>query len=442
MRDLQLLFSIKSSLQGRTFTTGHLLKFIHTADVHIDSPLTGLTAYPEAPVEMLRTATRRAFSNLCDEAISQAVDFMIIAGDLYDGNWKDFNTGIFFCKEMGRLKNHNIPVFVLYGNHDAESEMTKTLQLPDNVKVFESRKPSTFPIPHLKVLLHGRSFKDAATHENLAATYPSPTAGHFNIGVLHTALEGKSVHANYAPCLEAELHAVGYSYWALGHVHEHAIMLGASTIVFPGNLQGRNVRETGPRGAVVVTVDDDGTCTVDRLLVDVLRWHLVEIDVTACTDIPSVVRAIGAELVRVGETSSASLPSAVRVRLTGRTAAHGELFGMERQLRQEVLALAAAIGTERMWIEKVVVATANPDDGQALAARGDAVADLQEILLQAEADPAFMSSLQSELMTLVTKVHTDLHAGIPYFKQIREQQLDALVAEVRPGLIAYIAKQQ
>ena len=249
------------------------MKFIHAADIHLDSPLIGLSAYPDAPVEMLRTATRRAFTNLCNKAIELEVDFMVIAGDLYDGSWKDFSTGIFFCKEMGRLNKVGIPVYVLYGNHDAASELTRTLQLPDNVKLFDFRKCSTFILAELNIALHGRSFKDAATTDNLAASYPMPIAGMFNIGVLHTALEGSSVHANYAPCTIAQLHGKGYDYWALGHVHEYHVIRGESMIVFPGNLQGRHVRETGARGAVMVHLDAQGNCHTDRLLVDVLRWH-------------------------------------------------------------------------------------------------------------------------------------------------------------------------
>ncbi len=241
------------------------MKFIHAADIHLDSPLTGLSAYVDAPVEMLRTATRDAFTNLVTEAIELQVDFMVIAGDLYDGTWKDHNTGVYFCKEMGRLKRASIPVYVLFGNHDAESEMTKKLQLPDNVFTFETRKPTTFRLEHLKVALHGHSFKEKETTENLVTGYPAPVQGMFNIGVLHTALEGNSAHANYAPCSLDELHAKGYNYWALGHVHEHQIWKGASTVVFPGNLQGRHIRETGPRGAVLVTADETGIQEIKRL---------------------------------------------------------------------------------------------------------------------------------------------------------------------------------
>ena len=112
------------------------MKFIHTADLHLDSPLRGLSAYADAPAERLRTATRDAFHNLVTQAIDEQVDFMVIAGDVYDGDWKDFNTGLFFVRQMGRLRHAGIPVYLLYGNHDADSEMTRGLELPDNVYVF------------------------------------------------------------------------------------------------------------------------------------------------------------------------------------------------------------------------------------------------------------------------------------------------------------------
>lgn len=418
------------------------MRFIHTADIHLDSPLTGLSAYADAPAKMLRSATRDAFTNLVSEAIEQQVDFMVIAGDLYDGGWKDHNTGIYFCREMGRLKKAGIPAYVKFGNHDAESEMTKKLLLPDNVFTFESRKPNTFKIDHLKVALHGRSFKEAATTENLATGYPAALPGMFNIGVLHTALGVQSTHANYAPCTMDELHAKGYQYWALGHVHEYQMWQGASTIVFPGNLQGRHIRETGPRGAVLVTADDAGVQQVERLFVDVLRWYSVEIDASGCNTLADVVRAIGRELEALVQNSPANMPSAIRIVVTGKTPAHGELFGMEAQLRAEVLALAAAIGPEQLWIEKVKTATSAADDGEAIRARGDALSDLQELLEQAETDPDFLKSLQDDLMGLVGKAPLALQDAVPYFKDIRSGDLAALVREVRPGLLSQLARME
>ena len=310
------------------------MKFIHTADIHLDSPLSGLAAYKDAPVDLLRNVTREAFTRLVDLAIEEAVDFMVIAGDLYDGTWKDYNTGHFFCREMGRLNQAGIPVYLLFGNHDADSEMTKKLTLPSNVHQFESRKPSTFRIDALKVALHGRSYKEAATVENLASGYPAPLAGWLNIGVLHTALEGYAAHANYAPCSVAELSAKGYDYWALGHVHEYSVIQTSPWIVFPGNLQGRHIRETGPRGAVMVNANAAGIQTVDRLLVDLLRWEVLVVDASEAGTLQEVTRLVGQAFERLLAATPGHLFLSVRICIQGRTKAHGELFGLESQLRE------------------------------------------------------------------------------------------------------------
>jgi DNA repair protein SbcD/Mre11 len=418
------------------------MRFIHAADIHLDSPLTGLSAYPDAPAQMLRSATRDAFTNLINEAIELQVDFVVIAGDLYDGGWKDHNTGIYFCREMGRLKKAGIPAYVKFGNHDAESEMTRKLVLPDNVHTFESRKAHTFIIKELNVALHGRSFKDAATTENLAQTYPDPLPGMFNIGVLHTALGGQSTHANYAPCTLDELHAKGYQYWALGHVHEYQVWQGPSTVVFPGNLQGRHIRETGPRGAVLVTAEESGVQKIERLFVDVLRWHSVNVDATTCNCLADVVHAINRELEGVIENSPSHMPSAVRITITGKTPVHGELFGMEAQLRAEVLASAAAIAPDRLWIEKVKTSTTASDETDAIRDRGDALADLQELFEEAQTDPEFLASLKGDLMTLVSKAPLELQHAVPYFKDIRNGDLSGLVGEVRPGLVSQLARME
>lgn len=415
------------------------MKFIHAADIHLDSPLSGLASYKDAPAELLRTATRDAFSNLVDEAIDEAVDFMVIAGDLYDGTWKDYNTGHFFCREMGRLNKANIPVFLLYGNHDAESEMTKKLVLPPNVHVFDARKPCTFRIEELGVALHGRSFKEGATTENLAVTYPAPVPGWLNIGVLHTALEGNASHATYAPCSLAELTAKGYGYWALGHVHEHAILQDAPWVVFPGNLQGRHIRETGPRGAVLVSADETGVHTVERLFVDVLRWHVVDVDAGGAYTLDEVVRLVGQAFEALVSNSSEKHYLSVRVNLKGKTAVHGELFGREMQVRAEVIGQAAAVGYDRLWVEKVRIETEPLESVEDIIARSDAIADLQILLESAPQDEGLLASLTEDLRQLVDKVPIDLVQAIPELQAIRDGNVARILQTVSPGLLAQLA---
>lgn len=413
------------------------MKFIHAADIHLDSPLHGLSAYPDAPAAQLRNASREAFTQLVDHAIEEAVAFVVIAGDLYDGDWRDHNTGIFFVKEMGRLKRAGIRVFVLFGNHDAESEMTKRLVLPDNVTTFSPKKPEVYKLDDLKVALHGQSFKDKVTTDNLASAYLQPVPGYFNIGVLHTALQGYAAHASYAPCSLDELHAKGYDYWALGHVHEFEHWNGKSNIVFPGNLQGRHIRETGRRGAVVVTVED-GHANIERLYVDVLRWETVAVDASSCTSMTEVVRQVGLtleDLLSVDE----HVPRAVRVTVQGRSRAHGALFGKAGDLRAEVLGQIAAIGNERLWLEKVKLATEPFEDSNDFRARMDAISDLQEILNEAETDPEFLKQLQADLHPFYSKVSSELKADVPLLELAREGQFAELVKHISPALLANLA---
>lgn len=416
------------------------MKFIHAADIHLDSPLVGLSAYQDAPAELLRLATRRAFENLVDEAIVEEVDFMVIAGDLYDGPWRDFNTGLFFAREMGRLNAANIPVYLLMGNHDAESEMTRRLVLPPNVFKFDSKKPQTYRIDSLRVALHGRSFKDAATTENLAATYPLPVEGWFNIGVLHTALEGNSAHANYAPCSIAELHAKGYQYWALGHVHEHRIISGNCTIAFPGNLQGRHIRETGPRGALMVTATGTEVQTVDRFFVDVLRWHRLDVDVSGVSSMTDVITAVGRGLEDLLHGADADKPHAVRVTVSGACQAHAELFGLEAQLREEIKAQAVSLGSDRLWIEKVRLETIPFETQESIAMRADAVAELQTLLAGAPTDAELLRSMHQDLMTLIGKLPLEIVTAIPALDDVRAGRLQELVQKTTPSLIAQVAK--
>ena len=416
------------------------MKFIHTADIHLDSPLSGLAAYKDAPADLLRTVTRDAFTKLVDVAIDESVDFMVIAGDLYDGTWKDYNTGHFFCREMGRLNKVGIPVYLLFGNHDADSEMTKKLALPANVHQFESRKPSTFQIDALKVALHGRSYKDAATLENLATGYPDPIAGWLNIGVLHTALGGNAAHANYAPCSVAELNAKGYDYWALGHVHEHAIVQESPWIVFPGNLQGRHIRETGSRGAVIVTADDGGIQSVDRLLVDLLRWHIVEVDASSANEMSEVVRLVGQAFERLLGLTPEKIFLSVRVCIKGKTAAHGELFGLESQLREEILGQAASQGIDRLWVEKVRLETQPMSETDEVGERTDAIADLHALLSGAPEDADFLKSLLDDLRPMVDKAPIELIKAVPELDAIRNGNVSDIVKTVSPGLLAYLAQ--
>lgn len=174
-------------------------RFLHAADVHLDSPLHGLARYEGIPHDDVRSATRAAFDNLIEMALREQVDFLVIAGDLYDGEWKHMGTGLYFAHAMGRLDREGIPVFLLAGNHDAASVITRQIPWPANVRLFSSRQPQTHLLEDLGVAVHGQSFATPAVTENLVAKYPDAIPHAFNTGVLHTALSGPPGHAPYAP---------------------------------------------------------------------------------------------------------------------------------------------------------------------------------------------------------------------------------------------------
>ena len=179
---------------------GVMFKFLHAADIHLDSPLLGLEQYEGAPVDDIRLATRKALQNLVHMAVREAVSFVLIAGDVYDGNWTDYSTGLFFANRMSELDRHHIKVFIVSGNHDAESKITRHLRLPNNTYVFSAKRPETVEINELKVAIHGRSFSDRDVTDDLSASYPSPITGYLNIGILHTCADGREGFQKYAPC--------------------------------------------------------------------------------------------------------------------------------------------------------------------------------------------------------------------------------------------------
>jgi len=334
-------------------------RFLHAADLHLDSPLRGLEADPSAPAELIRGATRKALGRLVDLAIEEIVDFVLIAGDIYDGDWPDFGTGLFFAAQMRRLTQAGIPVFAIRGNHDAANRMTRSLRMPPNVMIFGHDKAHTHQLETIGVAIHGQSFANPAELNDLSKDYPQPIDGLFNIGLLHTSAEGYAAHARYAPCDLPRLKSRGYDYWALGHVHERQELCLDPWIVFPGNLQGRHIGETGAKGASLVTVTDR-RASVEHRVLDVLRWDHVEVDLDGAVDEADAMIRVQTRL-ETALRDAEPRPLAARVTLTGTTRAHAALSG--DGLREKVLNEAQGLtGEHRLWLEAVQLRTRPPRD--------------------------------------------------------------------------------
>ena len=338
-----------------------MFKFIHAADVHLDSPLRGLSRYESAPAESIRVACRKAFENLVDMAIEEKVAFLLLAGDLYDGDWKDYSTGIFLSQQMGRLGQHKISVYTVAGNHDAANRMTKALGSPANMTPLSSRKVETIMLDDLAVAIHGRSFGKQHVDENLAAKFPAAKNGVFNIGLLHTSLDGREDHAVYAPCSLDDLLSKGYQYWALGHIHKQDFVSEDPWVVFPGNVQGRHIKETGAKGCVLVTVEDATVIEVERFPLDVLRWVLCSVDVTDVAEMSELLER-ARKVIENERTTADGRPIAMRVRFEGATSMSDQIAAYPERFEQQIKALGAEIAGGDMWIERVENATVGKRD--------------------------------------------------------------------------------
>jgi DNA repair exonuclease SbcCD nuclease subunit len=407
--------------------------FVHAADIHLDSPLAGLSRKDEAFSELVRGATRRAFSNVVDLAIEEGAAFVVIAGDLYDGTWKDQATGQFAIRELARLTRHGIRAVVLFGNHDAESRVSRHFTPPEGVYLLGNRRCETVRFDDLGVALHGRSYKEAATTENIAATYCPPERGLFNVALLHTALDGHDGHANYAPCSVAELRAAGHDYWALGHVHEPSIRSEHPHIVFPGNTQGRHVRETGPKGAMLVRVEDGSVQSVEHRACDEARWAQVAADVRGARDTAEAVTEIRRQL-GLATADADGRPLAARVTVQADGAVGRALRADPAWAEGEVRAAGAALSDE-LWIERVRLLVGE-------GAPAGLPPELAQLLAEALADPDCARAVAAATAPLVAKLPADVADPdtAPLVTAARVGDAAALVRAAREAVAARLGE--
>ncbi len=385
-----------------------MFTFLHAADIHLDSPLRGLDRYEGAPVDEIRLATRKALENLVELAIREAVDFVVIAGDLYDGDWPDFDTGLFFVGQMRRLREAGIPVFGVLGNHDAASKITRRLPLPDNVHFFSTAAPETKLVDGLEVAIHGQSFASQCTTDDLAKDYPAAVPHLFNLGVLHTSMNGREGHDHYAPCSEACLRGTGYNYWALGHIHQREIIPGDTpTIAYPGNIQGRHIREVGAKGCLVVHVDDHLEVTTDFQPLDVMRWAVVQVDISDVQNETEVLNLVDDSLRDVVEAAEGRLVAA-RVMLTGVTQMATEIAASPRQWAASIRARALDIGGGRIWVEKVKSEAENLGGTTNDEADDMPAAEVALIVAQMSSNPSMAESLGLDFHDLQRKLPPEL----------------------------------
>ena len=387
-------------------------RFVHTADLHLDSPLRSLALRDPALQDLVGVATRNALTRIVDLCLAEQVDALLIAGDLYDGDQVSMKTARFLQQELQRLDAAGIRTFIIRGNHDALSRITRELVFPPSVTVFGGKAATTVIDGVLPMAIHGLSFTKPHAPDSLLAQYPAAVPGAFNIGLMHSSLNGSAGHDVYAPCAVVDLHGAGYGYWALGHIHLRAVHQGQATVVMSGMPQGRDIGEAGEKSVTLVTINDAGAVTLDHRVLAPVRFDRVTVDVAAASDWPGLVALLGQGLRDARRTASED-HLVLRPRLTGTTPLAWRILRDMDLLREEAVSVAEGLGS--VWIDKVENVT---QGGQVALPDGlttDLVAGLaQDPAILAAADHAIddlLKALPKELRLLLGASATDTAAA-------------------------------
>ena len=332
-------------------------RFVHTGDLHLDSPFVGLTSEaPPGVVQTLREATIRAWDNVVDLALAEQVDFFLVAGDAFEHANRTLRGQLAFRDGLARLADAHISSFVVTGNHDPLDGWEPSVAWPELAHRFPAHDVTARQVlrdGEEIARVYGVSYHRRDVTTNLARRYRREADAPFAVGLLHANVGGLEGAANYAPCSIGDLQASGMDYWALGHIHRHHVVSAQRpAAVYCGNPQGRDPGEADPRGCYLVTVDDAGRITPEFRPADVVRWQLLDVPIG---DLETEEELVDAVATAVDEARAKADRSIVaRVRLTARGPLHASLDrrGVRDDLRAEAqdrLGLSDPFG----WIESV-----------------------------------------------------------------------------------------
>ena len=411
-------------------------RFVHAADIHLDSPLRSLALRDPDLADLIGNATRRAFVTLVDLCLDEQVDALLLAGDLHDGDQTSMKTARFLAEQIRRLHEAGIRVFVIRGNHDAMSRITKELTFPDSVKVFGGRAEAVsierangdFPIA-----IHGLSFAQPHAPESLLPRYGAPMEGAVNIGIMHTSLAGAAGHDLYAPCNIADLQTAGFHYWALGHIHKRAVVSGRCSIVMPGMPQGRDINEAGAKSVTLVTIADDRSVHMEEHVTSLAQFERVDVELSGIADWRDMVGAVAKAMERARE-EAVSEHLVARLRMTGTTPLAWRIRRDIDLLKTEADDRASLVG--QCWVEKVEVDCVAPRI--AAGSAGNPVSELRRLI---DADVVQSDAYQAEAARLAHELQSQLPPECRGILGSDDESFTAAVAElVREGADDVLAR--
>ena len=374
------------------------LRFIHAADLHLDSPFRGLASVDKGLRDNLQSATLGALESIVEHTIQSKSDFLVIAGDIYDSRDRSLRALVAFRRQMERLAERDISVYIVHGNHDPLNGWGSEFLLPPNVVTFAG-KPNTEPVIRRGkeiARVTGVSYARERVTDNLAATMVPDGDSPYSVGVLHANVGGQTGHADYAPVSLDELKASGFDYWALGHVHTRSTLaMEPATVAYPGNPQGRNAREPGPRGCLQVDVDRNGQAALQFIETNQVRWAHLEVSIRELTRIDKLISVMQDR----GREAAAEFdgPTIARCTLRGNGPLHRDLQrdSMADELREQ---LQTVISTE-----SVRISTGPELDFESLSHTETLVSDFLKLADKALNDPELRLKLTDSLGPLFRK---------------------------------------
>ncbi len=408
-------------------------RFIHTADLHLDSPLQSLALRDPELAELVGTATRRAFETIIGLCLDERVDALMIAGDLYDSGQTSMKTALFLAAGLRRLSEAGIAVFIIRGNHDAASRITRELSLPDGITVFGGRAGVVTPeraAGQIPVAVHGISFARPAAPESLVPRFRPPVPDAWNTGLLHTSLGGAPGHDPYAPCSVAELVATGFDYWCLGHIHRREVHHRSPYVVMPGMPQGRDIGETGEKSVTLVHVDDHGDATVETRSTGFTRFERVAVALDRAATWQDFNRLVARALETVVD-SSGSEQLIVRLELRGTPELAWNLRRDPDHALAQAQAQADALG--RIRIEKLEFGLASTP------APAGPVTDLGRMMRTPIADvPALHARAHDLAEQISTALPREARDALGATGEARTAILERLAAEGSETVLAHL----
>ena len=402
-------------------------RFLHMSDVHLDTPFRGIAkAWPDLQ-KVLQEASFESFRQLIDIAIEESVDFVIVAGDLYDSKDHSMRARLEAARQFARLGREGISVYLAHGNHDPFDP--DGVRWPENVKVFPAGRVSRFEVVRQGEVLteiQGMSYPESAVKDNWVPAFRPDAASPFHIAVLHTNVDGQPGHDNYAPARLSELMTAGFDYWALGHVHTRVVLAENPWVVYPGNVQGRHINEPGIKGAYLVDVHDPDQVRLTFRRSSVVVFERLTLDASRVEDEAALAELVGDVLQGV----DLDLPAIIRL----------EVSRPNARLRQELMTVEARQEFLNQWrpdlrqphwiLPAEIVWVDAPHQAGKFAASRDFWGEVERQLAELTEDPAAMAALLRPVFQKNT------HRGLK-LALLESQNMAAMASFAKQSLAAW-----